>query len=67
MADVRKCEVGATPAPLTLDPETMRSSFVKALFLVEYEATIWRRSEFFHLAFSLTAITNEPLEPGVWQ
>jgi hypothetical protein len=39
-------------------------NFYQGILFLHYKTT-WRLYKVFNLAFSLTAITNEPLEPGI--
>jgi hypothetical protein len=52
------------------DTDTLRGRYKKnatfvAVFFVECKTTTWRPGETFNLSFSLTVITNEPLELGI--
>jgi hypothetical protein len=43
------------------------ATFLKATFFpVQYKTTTWRICENFHIAFSLTVVTNEALEVETW-
>jgi hypothetical protein len=58
----RTCEMGTTLAPLNTDLELRMVINNRGFFLYNVKQHVGRAKKLNYLAFSLTAVTNDPIE-----